>query len=248
MIPKIIILKDKEQHTALLTIVGNAALRSPKWVDFAYYCFNREKGLRKEAFKYLDNFLKSIDSWVFQDKIEFIDFLFSYIDTVEKSDYKLLPQPLSDELVRPTLEKWCETERLNGLPFRWYGQYNRSEKHIFKALKLNSSDDKARQILINWWAYDMYFAIHHLPEGYIGEEPREDLMLYIKIVEQIDLISDPILKVNLTKWLDDIKEDREIIINYVEWLDSGHLDFDTWGQQNKKKVGYSASKDYSLNK
>lgn len=30
--------------------VGNSALKNPDWVEYANYCFDREKGLRKEAF------------------------------------------------------------------------------------------------------------------------------------------------------------------------------------------------------
>ena len=45
-----------DQNKALLT-VGNAALANPGWTAYANYCFAREKGLRKEAFRQLDNFL-----------------------------------------------------------------------------------------------------------------------------------------------------------------------------------------------
>ena len=45
----------KDQNIALLT-VGNSALKNADWTDYANYCFDREKGLRKEAFKHLDKF------------------------------------------------------------------------------------------------------------------------------------------------------------------------------------------------
>ena len=51
----------KEQNTALLA-VGNAALANEDWADYADYCFSREKGLRKQAFTYLNKFLKLVVS------------------------------------------------------------------------------------------------------------------------------------------------------------------------------------------
>ena len=52
----------KEQNTALLA-VGNAALANEDWADYADYCFSIEKGLRKQAFTYLNKFLKSAETW-----------------------------------------------------------------------------------------------------------------------------------------------------------------------------------------
>jgi len=49
------------------------------------------------------------------------------------------------------------------------GTYYRTEKHIFKALEINPADDLARQTILSWWTYGIYYSIHHLPEGYIGE-------------------------------------------------------------------------------
>ena len=43
-----------------IAIFGNSALKNADWTEYANYCFDREKGLRKEAFRQLDKFLKSI--------------------------------------------------------------------------------------------------------------------------------------------------------------------------------------------
>jgi len=76
----------KDQNIALLT-VGNSALKNSYWADYSNYCFDREKGLRKEAFKHLDKFLKSTENWATEGKIEFVKFLFPYFETVEDADY-----------------------------------------------------------------------------------------------------------------------------------------------------------------
>lgn len=223
----------KDQNIALLT-VGKSALTKPDWTEYANYCFAREKGLRKEAFKCLDNFLRAADNWTYDEKIEFVKFLFPYFETVEEADYGPFPQPLSKRLVKPTLEYWCEKENTDERPFRWYGRYYGSEEHLFKALELNPKDDIARQKLLTWWTYNIYYSIHHLPQGYIGD-PSDDLELAEKVKYHIDKLTDPILR---KKWTSGLEEDLEIIKHYIEWKQSGHPNLEQWGKENNKRVSY----------
>lgn len=233
----------KDQNTALL-IVGNSALKNPEWIDYANYCFNREKGLRKEAFKHLDNFLKLTENWRTEHKIEFVEFLFPFFESVEDADYGPFPQPLSDRLIKPTLLEWCKTEKVDGNPFRWYGKYFHSEEHLFKALEINSSDDLSRQTLIGIWTYNIYSSVHHLPEGYIGE-PLEDLQLGEKIKEHIAKLTTQELR---QSWTKEAEEDLELVRNYIEWKNSGQTDFEKWGQENKKRTGYGIQRTYYYEK
>jgi hypothetical protein len=233
----------KEQNIALLT-VGNSALKNSDWTDYANYCFAREKGLRKDAFRHLDIFLNKTESWTTESKIEFVKFLFQFFDTVEEADYGPFPHPLSDKLVKPILIKWCATEKTDGNPFRWYGKYYNSEDHLFKALEINPSDDIARQILLGKWTYNIYFSVHHLPEGYIGE-PHEDILLGEKIKEHIAKLTTQELR---QKWTKEAEEDLELVCNYIEWKTSGQEDFEKWGQANKKRTGYGIQRTYYYEK
>ncbi len=220
------------QNIALLT-VGNSALKNADWTDYAKYCLDREKGLRKEAFKRLEKFLKSTENWSTEKKIEFLKFLFPFFETVEDADYGPFPQPLSDKLVKPTLIEWCETEKSDGNPFRWYGKYYQSEEHLFKALEINPADNLARQTLLNWWTYNIFNSVHHLPDYYIGE-PLEDIKLGEKIKKQIQQLT----KIKLQEdWTKELEEDLELVRNYIDWKNSEHPDFKKWGQENNKRTG-----------
>jgi hypothetical protein len=233
----------KDQNVALVT-VGNAALKNSDWTDYVNYCLDREKGLRKEAFKHLDNFLKSTVDWTIEKKIEFVKFLFPFFETVEDADYGPFPQPLSEKLIKPTLLKWCEKEETDGNPFRWYGKYYRSEEHLFKALEINPADDLARQTILSWWTYNIYYSVHHLPEGYIGK-PFDDIQLGEKIKEQIRLLTTAEQREHWTK---ELEEDLELVRNYIDWKTSGHSDFEKWGQENNKKTGYGLTRTYYYEK
>lgn len=221
----------KDQNKALL-IVSNLALKNPEWKDYADYCFAREKGIRKEAFKHLDKFIKATEDWSIEKKKEFIKFLFPIFENLKDADYGPFPQPLSDKLIKPTLIIWCNTEKTDGDPFRWYGKYYRSQEFLLKALEINPSDDLARQTLINWLTDDINHAVHHLPDYYIGD-PSEHIKLGDKIKHEIRQLTSEELREYWTKELD---KDLDLVYNYVDWKKSGHNNFEKWGVENNRRT------------
>lgn len=229
----------KGQNEALL-ILANSAKEKAEWTEYANYCFDREKGLRKNAFKHLEIFIKDSKKWALGDRIEFICFIFPYFETVHDADYAGFPQPLNEMLIKPTLEEWCSFESKDNRPFRWYGRYYRSEEHLFKALELDPFDDIARNTIISWWSYEIYYSVHHLPDYYIGD-PYESIILSDKINAQISLLGNNVLKTTLEKSLE---EDLDLVRNYIEWKESEHPDFDKWGEKNHKSTGYGLIRTY----
>lgn len=233
----------QEQNEALL-IVGNAALKNAGWVNYANYCFDREKGLRKQAFQQLDHFLKLTDGWTIEQQREFVQFLFPFMETVQDADYGPFPQLLSERLVRPVLEKWCETEQKDARPFRWYGTYYRSQEYLFKALEIDPADDMAREIILKRWTDNINYSLHHLPEYYIGD-PSEDL----KLAEKIELqISELAAFSRQQYWINILESDMELVRNYMDWQASAHNNFEKWGQENNRKTGYGTTPTYYYEK
>ena len=224
----------ESQNTALLT-VGKAATENKAWIKFAQYCFDREKGLRKQALGHLNEFLKSAESWTEEEKIKFVTFLLPFF---EVDSYALfpqhlnVPQPLSEKLIKPTLEKWCLKEMTDSKPFRWYGRYYHNNGYINRALEINSHDDKARQVLLSWGINGLWYSVHHLPEGYIGNE-KEDLVFIDELQNHISKLSDVELQRN---WTNIVEQYAELVRNYAEWKESGHLDLEKWGEENHKRV------------
>lgn len=229
-----------DSQNAALLIIGNAACKNTLWQDYANYCFDREKGLRKEAFVNLNKFLTSTNSWDSYSKIEFIKFLFSFLEKTKDADYGPFPQPLKDIFLKPSLKAWCEIEKSDSSPFRWYGKYFNSEEHLHKALILNPADDLARQTLIEWWSYNIYYSVHHLPEGYIGN-PYEDIEIAKEIKQHIKQLTNPELK---HYWESELDEDLELVYNYIDWKNSGHPNLEAWGKEQNKKVSYNITRLY----
>ncbi|MFV0538090.1 MAG: hypothetical protein ACK5M3_12070 [Dysgonomonas sp.] len=231
------------QNEALL-ILASSTKEKVEWAEYANYCSDREKGLRKTAFKHFDTFIKDAQKWELAQRIEFVSYIFPYFETVKDADYGGFPQPLSEKIIKPTLEEWCTLENKDNRPFRWYGKYYRSEDHLFKALELNPLDDIARCTIISWWSYQIYYSVHHLPDYYIGD-PYNDIQLSNKIKEQISLLNENEVKIRLGK---DLDGDLELVSNYIEWKESGHSDFDKWGEENQKSTGYGLTRTYYYTK
>jgi hypothetical protein len=129
------------------------------------------KGLRKEALSHLTTFVNHASRWPFPEKKKFISWLYTF--TTQQTDtYLLIPHPLYEGFVKPGLLEWAEAEPDNGEPHRWLGAY----EHLKEAIRLNPTDEIARnrlaEMVINWIGY----STHELPYGYIGDA-EEDLQL-----------------------------------------------------------------------
>ena len=235
-------MKTRLQNTNLLT-VGNSALKNPDWTDYAKYCIEREKGYRKEAFKHLDLFIKATESWTAEQHKEFIEFIFSLTETISNNNCDFIPQMLSEKLIKPVLENWCEIETTDSRPFRWYGTQFDNEDYLLKALKINPADEFARLTLINLSIGVINSDLHHLPEFYIGE-PAYDLVLCERVRKQIEKLTSLELRDRLTI---ELEEYLELINNYVDWLDSGELSFENWGTKYNRRTG-NKTKTYYYDK
>lgn len=232
-----------EQNQALLA-VGNAAAHHPGWADYTAYCLTRERGLRKDAFQHLTTFLAKAESWTFDQKVEFTSFLFPFFETVESADYGPFPQPLSERLVKPILEQWCAREQTDARPFRWYGRYYRDRTYLLRALELDPTDDTARETLLGWWLHSLYYAVHELPTGYIGN-PTDDLALGDLVREHIYQLTSPEKQ---AYWTDELESDLELVRNYVAWRASGYPNLVQWGIEQGKRVSYNGGATYYYEK
>ena len=200
--------------------------------------------MRKAAFQHLAAFLAQAITWDLDKRIEFVSFLFLFCETVEDADYGPLPHPLSERLVKPTLLDWCAREQRDARPFRWYGRSYRDRTFLLRALELNPADDVARETLLGWWLYSLYYSVHHLPDGYIGN-PTDDLALG-------DLVREHISKLTSTErriyWTQEWEEDLELVRNYVAWRASGHPNLVQWGTGQGKRVSYDLGATYYYEK
>lgn len=232
----------EEQNRALVT-VGKAATINPAWQHYSNYCFEREKGRRKEALNELDQFLATAKDWSDEGKIDFLNFIFPLFENIPDASYGPFPQPLSKRMVEPALIAWCNTNPADNRPFRWYGRFYKSEEHLEKAIELNPADDLARSYLIENWMVLIDFSLHHFPEGFIGN-PHESILLGEKIKIQIEQLLSPDFK---SSWTEKLSRSLYLTQTYINWEASGHPNLELWAEENNINIDGAGNAVYYFN-
>jgi hypothetical protein len=229
------------QNECLRAITAEASAKEA-WSAYARYCRDREAGLRRQAFQHLETFLASAKSWSFDQRSEFANWLCSRINEFGESDScGLIPRPLAEQLVVPTLREWAARDTTDSIPCRWLGMFfsgvvypglraglstGASDAYslLREALRRNPNDDHARIRLIEMIVGDAGFSCHHLPHYYIGE-PKED---FARTAEGIELLSGVVDAAAKARLQSELNHASKLIEDWICFTDGGGADFDQW--------------------
>ncbi len=193
---------------------------------YAKYCSLREKGLRKQAFQNLNNFISSALNWSLEKRFHFVDSLLNVLNENEDI-YDLIPQPLDSRIVQPTLLGWVKVNPDDPSGYRWLGE----EDNWRKALLLDNTEQISRIRLIKRLIYCSYFSTHHLPEGYIGNT-SEDLM---GLNEAQGLLTGLLDQTLQSEFCNEINHYRDLVQSYYDYERSKEsVRFETWAKANDR--------------
>ncbi|MEL7376513.1 MAG: hypothetical protein AAFN65_06105, partial [Bacteroidota bacterium] len=112
----------------------------PEWKEYARYCEDRERGLRKKALIHLDIFIKDMNSDSLADRIAFVDWI-EKIRLDNSGTINLTPAPLRKDLITPTLEDWIALEPENPIPYRWLNTI----ESLTKAIRLDAEENVSKK-------------------------------------------------------------------------------------------------------
>ncbi len=196
----------RKDYFDLLKEVAAEAAEHPHWNDFANYCFHSERGLRRDAFTYLSNFIREMERLPFQERRRFVSWLLTKTYGC-KDQVLLIAHPLKLRIIEPTLLEWTVIEPECSEPHRWLG----GVEHLQTALALDSEDRIARRKLIVAILSDVSFSTHELPSGYIGS-PQEDLLA---LTEAEALVNNSPDAEDRTLFAKEIAGERALIESYL---------------------------------
>jgi hypothetical protein len=131
----------------------------------ASYCRYRQKGLRREAFSALEQFLvaaRSFDTAAARAATAKILELNARTSEV----HQFLTHPLLTRFLVPTLSKWMDDEPAASIPIRWLGMILRDSGLLEKALSMHPGDTPVRKRLIESDLALADYATHHLDESH----------------------------------------------------------------------------------
>ncbi len=217
----------REKNFEGLRTVAIEAAKNPDTVLYSEYCELREKGLRKEAFQKLTQFINRACTWDLDKRFYFVDWL-ENIRYNNEEIYDLIPHPLYQMLVQPTLLEWIETNPDDPAGYRWLGDID----SLRKAVSISSHEQIAREKLIDDLIHKVGYSVHHLPEGYIGD-PSEDLTILNEIKTLITSIEDIVL---IEKFDGQYADLHELVKSYFDYTQSsGVQSFEMWAISNNRK-------------
>jgi hypothetical protein len=168
--------RNQDNFEGLLEL-GHELRKVPELTDLAEYCTLREKGLRKQALRYLDGFLKAAASWDTESARSLV-LTILFADARTPKAHQFMTHPLLTRLIYPTLEQWKADNPSAIEPLRWLGLLHSDINDLKRALALDPADVPVRRRLINLALDDADYATHHLSESVLLltiEETRKSI-------------------------------------------------------------------------
>lgn len=159
---------DNDLNT--LIFLAAEAKKEDSWFDFSRFCELRGQGVRAAALEHLDKFAQAAASWSFEKRRAFSHWVL-WRSRKFRDDRVVLPHPLREQLIVPTLRMWCDALPSEAEPHLWLGllRCDNPSIHLDQALKLDPSCDLARRTLTDWILSDVHYNQHELPSGYIND-------------------------------------------------------------------------------
>jgi hypothetical protein len=229
----------QNQDEACRTIAEGAS-SFPRWRLYGEYCRLRQQGLRKEAFARLNEFLEATQSWRFEERKAFVQWLCDRMESIPLADYGPFPQPLRQQLFVSTFSEWAAREPENAEVQSLKARYTGDFECYRIAIGIDPENQRARCALADACIYDIWYSTHHLPDYFIGDE-RDLLSAAAEAEEHISHVKGP-RKAELQQ---ELAQERLLLDDWVDFKANGAEDFDAWCKARGRR--YRWSKAYYYN-
>jgi len=196
-----------ENFNGLRDIASQVA-GEPGLIHFGEYCSLREQGLRQQAFAALNKFLATAEFWDVQRRRAFVRWLVE-THAANPSVFDLIPHPLQEKLVTPTIRQWQVEAPNDPLPFQLGGDY----ESLKTAIHLDPTHQRTllRLIKLLWGHVSM--ACHELPAGVIGETS-----VVLADLSEVENLLSFLLDASERNAFARVSEFREVVQNYANYL------------------------------
>lgn len=202
-----------------------------EWKLLADYYETKLRGMRKQAFHYLDEFVNNLKDGSFLARKRFISWLCDKLQSIPPSlQWSLLPQPISEQLFWPTLYEWIKLEPDNPIPLRWLGIYlngdTDSEYYLRQAIRLDLKEQLARITLARRLSRKIWLHTERvLFQNHYSGNPSEDLVLIVEIKEIINKIQDQKIR---NEYRNNLESLQKVIESWLAFTISGEANFSQW--------------------
>jgi hypothetical protein len=228
---------ERIQNIACVTLAEEAD-KTAAWKDYARYCRLRDQGLRRQAFSSLDEFIAAALVWDFEHQMAFVLWLCSRMDTLQDAHQKPFPEPLRTRLFLPFFTEWLCREPANDEAHALRARYLEEPSLYRRAVEINPRNQRARIALAEACVQGIAFAMHHLPDHFIGDEQEAKLVAkeakdHLAHIEQTD---------RRTRIAQDLAYEEQMLDDWIAFQQESGGGFDAWCRS--KGRSYSWLKAY----
>lgn len=207
----------------------------------AQYCRMREKGLRREAFSALEQFLAATLSFDTATRRTAAVDIFE-ADARSHEAHQFLSQPLLSRFLLPTLQAWVDEQPSAQVPLRWLGLQLNEHELLVKALALCPADSPVRMRLINHSLSSVDHATHHLDEShFIGNVEYA----HAELARAQALISSAAEPERLQHLQTELLEYQNLIADWIAYSKAPRGTFPQWCAEQGRTYHYPAKFYYN---
>jgi hypothetical protein len=152
-----------------LIFLAAEAKKEDAWLEFSRFCELRGRGVRAAAMEQLGKFIQAAVAWSFEKRLAFSQWAL-WRSRNFRDDRLVLPHPIREHLIVPTLRMWREASPDAPDPHLWLGLLGCDDPshHLDQALKRDPSCELARQKFTDLIFRDIAYSQHELPGFYLG--------------------------------------------------------------------------------
>jgi len=234
---------NKQNFEGLLAIAKEFKNREG-YELFSEYCLLKEKGLKKQAVKIINEFVSQLKNSDFQNQRQ-VAVCLAELSFWNTDVHHLLSHPLQ-VYITETLKKWCATEEQDA-PYTWLGYMTGEDEHFKSALKYNPEDQVALSRLALSALDDVDFQTHHLSESlFLGDE--KTAIEKLKIAQQyINVMQQSEAKIRLAN---DLKEYEQLVCVWLEFASDkerkGKGSFPEWSAEHGNNFSFRTTIYYDV--
>jgi hypothetical protein len=202
--------------------------------DFACFCLLKEKGMKKEAIKAINNFISSVQLRSLKEQREIAEEL-TILKYCNEDIHQLIPHPLERYLLS-VFKCWAEEDNESSVPHRWLGYISKDLTNFERALEKDPNDEISIINLAQANISYVHYQTHHLSESlFIGT--INDAML------SLQRVNDLLKKLGPGQQKDSILEDYQYFVRLLNiwqiYKQGDHkVSFPEWCQLNGEEVRF----------
>ncbi|STO08129.1 hypothetical protein [Exiguobacterium aurantiacum] len=205
---------------------------------FRTFCELKSLVLRKQALAALTPFLKTVETWSFEQRQEFVSWLYTHDESSERSDsYNVFVYSLVTNVLRPTLFEWKQRFLNDPRPHRWLQEYE-------QAFALGGVTEQiAVQALMDKKIHALWFAFHHINEDLYLGEVDEDRGI---IMEARQLNQSVLSEEKQVEYEAELSYYSDLLADWVTYTQTESKDesFLDWCERNERNYPFTESYYY----